>query len=165
MQQAAGKGFELEIATAPKVEVRSVSKSDLLICSFAERRHKVRLLGASCGFCHPSEGNSKMSIAMCSEGRTLTSETRLSSFFQVAVFASVSKTIPSLRQKEIGSNNGNFASTTFTASAPHTPWRATGTSALRRNFVVPPTPTALAVKVGSKRGFKPCSASRSHKRL
>ena len=49
---------------------------------------------------------------------------------------SVSNTIPSLRQKEIGSNNGSLAGTTFTASAPHMPCRAIGTSALRTNLVV-----------------------------
>ena len=46
-----------------------------------------------------------------------------------------------------------------------TPWMATGTSALRMNLVMPPTPTALASNVGRTRGFNPCRASRSHKRL
>ena len=87
--------------------------------------------------------------------------TEIDNFCQVAVSVLVSRTIPRLRHMVMGNNKGSSVLMTLRVSNPETPWRPTGTSLVLTKDVDPPTPTALAWKVGRAPGFSPYSFKRS----
>ena len=94
-----------------------------------------------------------------------TSLTRSPSFCHVILPLMVSKFMPRLLRKPMGNKSGNSDSTTCMVTTPDTPRIPKGISALWRNLVHPPTPIALAAKVGSVLGCSPRSAKHSHSAL